>query len=235
MNENQLFLDEAYRWKLKFLRKSSMVERLSKSVQTKVNAHIPDKVHKAVTEAIKKMVEATLIGSNLTTVQKDTGALTLKEKNQLAQKTIAQYQKAAAAEGIGTGAGGIFLGLADFPLFISIKMKCLFELASIYGYNVKQKEERLFLLYIFQLAFSGEKHRKDLFAIIENWDTEKREIDWKTFQQEYRDYLDFIKIFQIIPGFGAVVGGTANYKLLGHLGETARHIFHLRLIKALVE
>ncbi|NPC92087.1 EcsC family protein [Bacillus sp. WMMC1349] len=231
MNENQLFLDEAYRWKLKFLRKSSMVERLSKGVQTKMNAQIPDKVHKAVTEAVKKMVEATLIGSNLTTVQKDTGTLTLKEKNQLAQKAIAQYQKAAAAEGIGTGAGGIFLGLADFPLLISIKMKCLFELASIYGYDVKQKEERLFLLYIFQLAFSGEKHRKHLFAIIENWDTEKREIDWKTFQQEYRDYLDFIKLFQFIPGFGAVVGGTANYKLLGHLGETARHIFHLRLIK----
>ncbi len=231
MNENQLYLDEACRWKMRFLRKSSMAERMSKGVQAKINARIPDKVHRAVTESIKKMVEATLVGSNLTTAQKETGPLSLKEKDGLAQKSVAQYQKAAAASGIGTGAGGIFLGLADFPLLLGIKMKCLFELASIYGYDIKQKEERLFLLYIFQLAFSGEEHRKEIFRIIENWETEKRDIDWHTFQQEYRDHIDLVKLLQLVPGLGAIVGGTANYKLLGHLGETARHVFHLRWIK----
>ncbi|MFT0802447.1 EcsC family protein [Bacillus swezeyi] len=231
MNENQLYLDEACRWKIKFLRKPSMAERMSKGVQAKINARIPDKVHKAVTESIKKMVEATLLGSNLTTPQKETGSLSLREKDQLAQKTIAQYQKAAAVEGVGTGAGGVVLGLADFPLLLGIKMKCLFELASIYGYDVKEKEERMFLLYIFQLAFSGEAHRKEIFRIIENWEAEKCDIDWQAFQQEYRDYLDLVKLFQLVPGFGAIIGGTANYKLLGHLGETARHVFHLRYIK----
>lgn len=54
MNENQLYLDEAYRWKMRFLRKSSMAERMSKGVQAKINARIPGKVHKAVTEGIKK-------------------------------------------------------------------------------------------------------------------------------------------------------------------------------------
>lgn len=230
MNENQLYLEEALRWKMKFLRKPSMAERMSKGVQSKINARIPAKVHKAITESIKKMVEATLLGSNLTTFDKKTGALSLREKDELAQKTIAQYQKAAAVEGIGTGAGGIFLGLADFPLLLGIKMKCLFELASIYGYDIKEKEERMFLLYIFQLAFSGEAHRKEIFRMIEHWETEKREIDWLAFQQEYRDYLDLVKLFQLVPGFGAVIGGTANYKLLGHLGETARHVFHMRLI-----
>ncbi|MFN2746929.1 MULTISPECIES: EcsC family protein [Bacillus] len=231
MNENQLLLDEAHRWKMKFLRKQSMAERMSKGVQTKINAAIPKKVHKAVTESIKKMVEATLVGSNLTTSQRETGSLSLKEKAELAQKAVARYQKAAAVEGAGTGAGGIFLGLADFPLLLGIKMKCLFELAAIYGYDVKVKEERIFLLYIFQLAFSGDAHRKEIFRIIDNWEREKRDIDWQTFQQEYRDYLDLVKLFQLVPGFGAIVGGTANYQLLGHLGETARHVFHLRFMK----
>lgn len=231
MNENQFLLDEAFRWKMSFLRKASMAERMSKGVQEKINARIPGKVHKAVTESVKKMVEATLLGSNLTTHQKETGSLSLGEKDKLAKKVIAQYQKAAAASGIGTGAGGIFLGMADFPILLGIKMKCLFELASIYGCNTKRKEERIFLLYIFQLAFSSEAHRKEIFRIIENWETENREIDWRAFQQEYRDYLDLVKLFQLVPGFGAIVGGTANYKLLGHLGETARHVFHLRLIK----
>ena len=31
--------------------------------------------------------------------------------------------KIAAAEGAGTGAGGILLGLADFPLLLGIKIK----------------------------------------------------------------------------------------------------------------
>lgn len=54
MNENQLYLEEAIRWKMKFLRKPSMAERMSKGVQSKINARIPAKVHKAITESIKR-------------------------------------------------------------------------------------------------------------------------------------------------------------------------------------
>ncbi|MFP9052200.1 EcsC family protein, partial [Enterococcus faecalis] len=68
------------------------------------------------------MVEATMAGSNIITYKKDTSALSLSEKNELAKKTIVSYQKVAAAEGVGTGAGGIFLSIADFPLLLSIKM-----------------------------------------------------------------------------------------------------------------
>lgn len=137
----------------------------------------------------------------------------------------------AAAEGIGTGAGGFMLGVADFPLLLSIKMKCLFTLSSIYGFDVKDRDERLYLLLIFQLAFSSDEHRKKVFSALENWETVKEDIDWRVFQQEYRDYIDVVKLFQLLPGIGAAVGGIANYKLLAQLGETARHVFHLRLLK----
>ncbi|MCI4139951.1 EcsC family protein, partial [Bacillus vallismortis] len=56
-------------------------------------------------------------------------------------------------------------------------------------------------------------------------------IDWRVFQQENRDYIDIIKLMQLLPGVGAAVGGIANYKLLSQLGETARHVFHLRMVK----
>ncbi|ALC80623.1 MULTISPECIES: EcsC family protein [Bacillus] len=231
MNDRELYLDEANEWKLRFLRKSSKIERMSKGIQNKVNERIPEKVHTFVTESIKKMVETTLVGSNLTTFKKSTGGLSLREKDKLAKQTILGYQKAAAVEGAGTGAGGFLIGLADFPLLLSIKMKCLFELSSIYGFDVKKKEERVFLLYIFQLAFSSNEHRKNIFQTLEEWETKKDEIDWRKFQQEYRDYIDLVKLFQLVPGIGAVVGGVANYKLVGQLGEAARHVFHLRLLK----
>lgn len=227
MTDSELLLNEAFQWKMRFLRKSSMFERFSKGVQMKVNERIPEKIHAAVTESIKKMVEATMLGSNMTAFKKDTSSLSVGEKDKLAKKTIASYQKMAAAEGIGTGAGGFMLGVADFPLLLSIKMKCLFTLSSIYGFDVKDRDERLYLLLIFQLAFSSEEHRKKVFSALENWETVKEDIDWRVFQQEYRDYIDVVKLFQLLPGIGAAVGGIANYKLLAQLGETARHVFHL--------
>lgn len=112
-----------------------------------------------------------MLGSNMTAFKKDTSSLSVREKDKLAKKTIASYQKMAAAEGIGTGAGGFMLGVADFPLLLSIKMKCLFTLSSIYGFDVKDRDERLYLLLIFQLAFSSDEHRKKFFP---HWRIGKR-------------------------------------------------------------
>ena len=92
----------------------------------------------------------------------------------------------------------------------------------------------MFILHVFQLAFSGEVKRKETFHIIEKWDEKKYEItdmDWQVFQQEYRDYIDLVKMFQLVPGFGAVVGAFANYNLLDHLGETAMNAYRLRLLR----
>ncbi|MBT2573941.1 EcsC family protein [Bacillus sp. ISL-51] len=232
MTDDQQLLQEALQWKTRFLRKDSMFERFSKGMQGKINERIPEKIHTVITESIKKMTEATMAGSNLVKAKRDTSGMSLRDKDSLARQTIASYQKIAAAEGIGTGAGGIFLGIADFPLLLSIKMKCLFDLSSIYGFDVEKRDERLFLLFIFQLAFSSGEQRKRVFSILENWDSKKHDMDWRVFQQEYRDYLDVVKLFQLLPVVGAAVGGAANYKLLSQLGETARHVFHLRIAAA---
>ena len=235
MSYEQQAAEEAKLWKQKLLRKPSFIERSSKKAQSKINGFIPEKVHATVTEAIKKMVEATLVGSNMTTFPKKVEDLTFEEREQLVRKSIDVYKKTAAVEGASTGAGGILLGLADFPLFLSIKMKFLFEVASEYGYSTKEYEERLFLLYVFQLAFSSEKHREEVLDTIENWEIRKEEIkelDWRIFQQEYRDYIDLVKLMQILPGIGAVVGGVANYHLVQQLGECAINCYRLRIFSA---
>ncbi|MGM0876254.1 MAG: EcsC family protein [Bacillota bacterium] len=224
--------EESRLWKQKLMRKPSFLERSSKKAQVKINQFIPEKIHHTITESIKKMVQATLVGSNMTTFPKKIENLTFEEREDLVKKSIETFKKTAAIEGASTGAGGILLGLADFPLFLSIKMKFLFEVASIYGYSTKEYEERLFLLYVFQLAFSSETHKEELFEIIEHWETKKHEVkdlDWRVFQQEYRDYIDVVKLMQILPGIGAVVGGVANYHLVQHLGECAMNCYRLRI------
>lgn len=233
--DEQKMLGEVTKWKLQVRKKSTMFQRLSKGAQNKVNAMIPERFHTLMRESIKKMVQATLVGSNITTKQReDISNLSLEEKEKMVQEKLDFYKRTAAVEGAGTGAGGILLGLADFPLLLSIKMKFLFEVASIYGYNVKKYEERVYILYIFQLAFSGEDHRRHVLGVLEEWEKNKEdiaELDWQTFQQEYRDYIDLIKMLQMIPGFGAIVGAYANYNFLDHLGKTAVNCYRMRYLK----
>ncbi|GIN21323.1 EcsC family protein [Siminovitchia fordii] len=224
--------EELQKWTRKINKRSSLINRISKKAQTKVNGLIPEKFHEVMTESIKNMVKATLIGSDFLT-KKYQSEMTLLERDELVLKKLDAYRKTAVIEGAGTGAGGILLGFADFPLLLSIEMKFLFEAAAIYGFDTNEYSERLFILHVFLLAFSSDDTRKKTFQIIENWEQEKEQLadmDWREFQQEYRDYIDLVKMFQLIPGFGAIVGAYANYNLLDHLGETAMNAYRIRLM-----
>jgi len=235
MNEYELKIyHEAVLWKRKLLKKSHFLQRVSKKAQTKMNNLIPEKAHEIVSDSIKQMVKAMLFGSYVTTSPKRKPATTLVEKDKQALEKLSLYRKTATVEGAGTGAGGIFLGLADFPLLLSIKMKFLNDIAVVYGFDPEQYEERLFILHVFSLAFSSDDKRQETFEIIENWEERRQtlvEVDWRVFQQEYRDYIDFVKMLQLVPGIGAVVGAYANYNLLDHLGEVAMNCYRLRLFK----
>lgn len=224
---------EVTRWKIKMKKQPGPLNITAKKIQTKINSYIPEKVHQVITESIKTMIKATLIGSEYTTKKIETSHLSLKEKEQLILEKIKFYKKTAAIEGAGTGAGGFFLGLADFPLLLAIKMKLLFEIASIYGFDINNYEERLYILQLFQLAFSSEERKLQVMDIVENWERKKKdliELDWRTLQQEYRDYIDLVKLLQMLPIIGAAVGAYANYSLLDHLGKVAMNGYRLRLL-----
>ena len=160
--------------------------------------------------------------------------ISLEARDKLLADKLSTYRKTAVIEGAGTGAAGLIVGMADFPLLLSIKMKFLFEAATIYGFDTNEYEERIFILQVFQLAFSSSEKRQETMEIIENWEQRKAtllELDWKEFQQEYRDYIDFVKMLQLMPGIGAIIGAYANHNLLDQLGETAKNCYRMRLLK----
>jgi len=186
---------------------------------------------------MKNMVKAVLFGSKFVTdVPLLQGSLQHREK--LVEEKVKHYKRTAALSGAGTGAGGIFLGLADFPILLSLKLKFLFDAATIYGFDVRDYKERLYILYIFQLAFSSQESRNIIYAKIQDWDTKVQvmptdveSFDWRSFQQEYRDFIDLAKMLQLFPGIGAFVGAYANYKLMNSLGDTAMNAYRLRMLK----
>ncbi|MGR5986112.1 EcsC family protein [Bacillus cytotoxicus] len=225
-------IKELQQWKHAMLKDSSMMARFSKKVQTKVQQFIPEKVQRILTETIKKMVQGISTGSNFIKPKLKETDWSLQRRDEEVVKKLDEYKKIVAAEGAGTGAGGFFLGLADFPLLLSIKIKFLFDAATIYGFDTNKEEERLFILHVFQLAFSSDEHRKDIWKAIETWDTKKEnQMNWEKFQTEYRDYIDLAKMLQLLPVIGAPVGAYANYQLLGRLGEVTMNCYRFRLLQ----
>lgn len=223
-------------WLFQMKKPPGLVNKLTHGVQSKINDLIPVKFHQVVTLAIENMVKVVITGSAwiLPKVVENTS---FKVRELKARQRIKWYRNAASAEGALTGAGGILLGFADFPAFLTIKMKMLFDIAAIYGIDTQDVKERIFLLYIFQLTFSGQERKNDLIGLIENWESYKESLDldlksfdWKTFQLDYRDYIDLAKLAQLVPIVGAGVGALANYKLTEQLGKNAMNAFRLRVL-----
>lgn len=225
---------EMEKWKIQMQTPPSVGSKWAKHIQHKINDIIPDKAHQVITVTIEKMVKAVLFGSKYTTssVRKE-GSLQLREA--YVKRVARHYKNAAVLEGAVTGAGGILMGFADFPAFLAIKIKLLFEMASIYGFNVKSYKERLFILYIFKIAFSSQPKRKEVLLRIQDWENyqaslpdDVEDFDWRDFQQEYRDYIDLAKMAQLIPVIGAVVGAVANSQLTQQLTVTAMNAYRVR-------
>ncbi len=215
-------------WEQEMQRSSGLGERLARGIQTRVNRLIPEKIHRTITTVFKGFTEAVLTGSNFIT-RKPVIGLSLEERDEKARRRVKFYKNAAMAEGAATGAGGILLGLADLPLWLTLKTKMLFDLAALYGIDTSKRTERVFILRVLMLGFSSRNYRKKTFEMMYSADTEP--IDWRRLQQEYRDSIDLPKMLQLVPGIGAFVGASVNLRLTEKLGELAIQAFHKRFLE----
>lgn len=232
-------LKELSNWQKKMNKKPGFTNGLTKNIQKHINGIIPEKVNIMITKSIKVMVKTVISGCKY--ISKDNlnnSKLDLKTREDLVKRKIDIYKKTAMISGAGTGAAGLILGMVDFPILLSLKIKFLFDTAGIYGFDLKDYRERLYILYVFQIAFSSDKRRNKIYEIISDWDDYSESLplneynfDWRIFQEEYRDYIDIAKMLQLVPGIGAPVGAYANYKLMGKLGYTAINAYRLRILK----
>ncbi len=214
----------------------------SRSFQKKIDSLIPEVVHEKLAKAVEGMVKSIASGVSLIPQKQQylDPSLTFVARDQKAQETIQLYKKVAMAEGAGTGAGGLVLSAVDFPAFIAIKFKLLQELSNIYGYNVQDFEERMFIIKVFQLAYAGDVNKTKIYQEIKDWPERKQEISqttyenvmaWREFYSEYRESIELRKLLQIIPGFGAIVGALANRSILDDLAVTAVHVYRMRYLQ----
>lgn len=220
-------------WRAEMTRPPGALGLAARAMQLRVNAIIPEKVHAAVTSAMQGMTRAILTGSDFATGAPLAHA-SLEERLDRVRASVDGWKKAAAAEGGVAGAGGFLLAAADFPVLMSFKIKLLFEIAAAFGYDGKVLSERIYILHIFELAFSDSAHRARVFESMDGWDAKAHPadlsgFDWRAFQQQYRDHIDLAKLAQLLPVVGAPVGAIVNWRLVEKLGHTAVMAYRMRL------
>lgn len=219
-------------WRAELNKPPGPMDAAAKHMQATVNRLIPEKVHAAITKAIEGLTRGIVTGADWLTAEPLRGA-SLQEREQRIAGASEAWRIAAAAEGGVTGAAGILGSAADFPALLALKFKLLVETAAYYGHDAKDWRERLYILWVFQLAFSSGQSRIDHLRRLGDWNSialpaGPEDFDWRGFQQEYRDHIDLAKLAQMLPVVGAPVGALVNFNLMQKLSETAKGAYRMR-------
>lgn len=221
-------------WLKKRSKPANWLDKTAGRFQGFVQSKIPDAIHNAVTAGMEGFTKIVLQGSGFILPKID-DEISFEIRERMAEEVINRYVGMGMASGAGTSAGGIVTGLMDLPILMSLKIRMLFEIGAIFGYDLKDEKERLYSLMIFRTVFSSpllrEEKVKSLIAFHSAHKTMSNPldtIDWRAFQQEYRDYLDLAKLLQFVPGVGIVIGAAVNRSLLKELGEGAINAYRLR-------
>ena len=129
--------------------------------------------------------------------------------------------------------GGIMgllgIGLPDIPLFLSVIMKTIYEVALSYGFRYDTPEEQAYILWLICASVAREEkqleYRKELDNLSERLDHQiEIDIDLDNQMRDtaavLSDALLTAKFIQGIPIVGAV-GGVVNYTILNRIAKYA--------------
>lgn len=143
--------------------------------------------------------------------------------------------------------GGILgllgIGIPDIPLFLSVLMKTVYEVALSYGFTYDSAEEKTYILLLLSSAVSkGEKQKGydqqlELFGDkIDHKAVFDLSLDnqMKETASVLSEALLTIKFIQGIP-FVGVVGGIANYTIVNRVGKYAALKYKKRYLKKKTE
>lgn len=174
----------------------------------------------------------------------------LEKSDQLANDVHNWAIGIATAEGGAAGVAGIFGLAADIPAIIVIALRTIHKIGVCYGFEVKTKSDREFVLAI--LAASSSNDMKDKVAALttlrsievaiakQTWKklaekaaTERvgrtaSVIAIKNLAKELGINLTKRKALQAIPALGAVVGASVNGWYIKEVGWAARRAFQER-------
>jgi hypothetical protein len=138
------------------------------------------------------------------------------------------------------GVLGFFgVGLPDIPLFLSVVMKTLYEIALSYGFGYSTDEEKTYILLLICGAITKGDVQKKYDAEVEKLGAQidqnivsgvQVENQMKITSEVISDALLTAKFIQGIPIVGAV-GGAVNYSIINRISSYAKVKYKKRYLK----
>jgi hypothetical protein len=146
-------------------------------------------------------------------------------------KTSRQSQTVSSLVSVVEGGvlGALGIGLPDIPLFISVIMRNINEIAYSYGFNPEKDEEREYILMLICGAITKGQRQKELNEKIDLAGSRiDRKIEAETnLEEQIKETAKVLsesmltaKFIQGIPIVGAI-GGIVNYSIIKRIGEYA--------------
>ncbi|MCP1357457.1 EcsC family protein [Aneurinibacillus migulanus] len=167
----------------------------------------------------------------------DVAERSLQDMDKVADELRNSRKKIAIFQGATTGIGGIFTLAVDIPALLGLSLKVLQEVAVAYGYDPKEREERLFIVKCMQFASSDVVGKQAIIDELsaygegqKNTQTLSQLQGWREVVLAYRDNFGWKKLFQIVPIAGIVFGAYLNKSTIEDVAETGMMLYRKRRI-----
>lgn len=161
----------------------------------------------------------------------------LSEMDKAAHELRQSRTNFAAIQGATTGIGGIFTLAIDIPMLLGVSLKVLQEIALCYGFNPKEKEERIFVVKCLQFSSSDIVGKRVILDELSKFDESNRNSGviselqgWREVVATYRDNWSWKKLLQLIPIAGIIFGAVVNRSTVEDVAETGIMMYRKRRI-----
>ncbi|KRV46047.1 EcsC family protein [Bacillus sp. TH007] len=149
----------------------------------------------------------------------------------------------ATVQGATTGVGGMFTLAADIPAVLCLSLKTLQDIAVTYGYDPKNKEERVFIIKCLQLNSADVVGKKSILKELKSYHASEGKHEnmisqiqgWREVVYNYRDSFGWKKLFQLVPIAGILFGAASNRSQLKGIAETGIMQYRKRRILTRLE
>ncbi|KAB7704919.1 EcsC family protein [Bacillus aerolatus] len=168
----------------------------------------------------------------------DAGAAPLEKMDAISETLKKSRANMATVQGASTGVGGVFTLAVDIPLLLGLSLKTLQEIAIAYGYDPKQKEERIFIIKCLQFSSSDVVGKKVILNDLSNFYSSRKQSremisqlqGWREVIYTYRDQFGWKKMMQLVPIAGIVFGAFTNRSAIHDIAETGMMLYRKRRV-----
>lgn len=161
----------------------------------------------------------------------------ISKMDEIAEELRSSRTKIATVQGATTGIGGIFTLAIDIPVLLGLSLKVLQEISICYGYDPKEKSERIFIVKCLQFTSSDIVGKKAILEELSSFQQggQKQQMisqlqGWREVVTTYRDSFGWKKLFQMIPIAGMIFGAFINRSSINDVAEAGKMLFRKRRI-----